>query len=517
MKMDVMGQVITGEVGNILVRQKHEKEIELGSLLVVEEDNSYKILQAYNLGYGSQIRQEMLELMSGMELEGSGASLEFMDPKLRNYTLASVKSLVDVKKLEDKHQVKVPKTLPRFFSNLREIKDDDLSFITTPENPIYLGKIRSGSRILDVDINLEGESVLRHHILVPATTGKGKSNLVKVMLWSILEEKYCGILVLDPHDEYYGTHSKGLSHHPQARNNLLYYSSKSNLPPGAISLRINITQLKPWHFRGVIDFSTAQLEAIYAYYNKYENEWVSAAIKQAEVKGDFRGETKGVLSRRLSQILDINFENDNLQCNGIFTDSGGENTILDIQKALEEGKTVIIDTSILTGSLELLIGSIITSKIFNHHKRCKAEGTLEQKPVVSIILEEAPRVIGKDSIAKGDNIFSTIAREGRKFKIGLVAITQLPSLIPREILANINTKIILGVEMAPERRSLIDSASQDLSTDDRAIASLDTGEAIISSSFTKFAVPIKVPLFEDYVKKSRAEKPLTSFGGVEVK
>ena len=63
-----------------------------------------------------------------------------------------------------------------------------------------------------------------------------------------------------------------------------------------------------------------------------------------------------------------------------------------------------------------------------------------------------------------------------------------------------NTKIILGNELATERSSIIQSASQDLSTDDRNIASLDKGEAIISSNFTKFAVPMKIPLFEDIVK-----------------
>jgi hypothetical protein len=31
------------------------------------------------------------------------------------------------------------------------------------------------------------------------------------------------------------------------------------------------------------------------------------------------------------------------------------------------------------------------------------------------------------------------------------------------------------------------------------IASLDKGEAIVTSIFTKFAVPIQVPKFEDYV------------------
>ena len=107
--------------------------------------------------------------------------------------------------------------------------------------------------------------------------------------------------------------------------------------------------------------------------------------------------------------------------------------------------------------------------------------------------------------ARNDNIYATIAKEGRKFKVGLMAITQLSSVIPRTILANMNTKIILGNEMKQEREAIIASASQDLSEDDKNIASLDKGEAIISSIFVPFAMPIKIPLFEDIVKEKGSQ------------
>lgn len=138
---------------------------------------------------------------------------------------------------------------------------------------------------------------------------------------------------------------------------------------------------------------------------------------------------------------------------------------------------------------------------------------MSDKPIVSIIIEEAPRVLGVNSIIKSGNIFETIAREGRKFKIGLIAITQLPSVIPREILANMNTKIILGTEMSSDRKSIIDSASQDLSKDDRNIASLDIGEAIVSSTFTRFAVPINIPLFEDLLPRKDEKKVKRKYTG----
>ena len=173
---------------------------------------------------------------------------------------------------------------------------------------------------------------------------------------------------------------------------------------------------------------------------------------------------------------------------------------------------VIIDTSNFSGAVELLIGSLIANEIFNRYRNYKMNGLLDSKPVISIVLEEAPRVLGKEVLEAGPNIFSTIAREGRKFKVGLTAITQLPSLIPREILANMNTKIILGIEMKPERQAIIESASQDLSDDDRTIASLDIGEALITSNFAKFVTPISIPNFEDLVKKSlKKEKEVIEF------
>jgi DNA helicase HerA-like ATPase len=126
-------------------------------------------------------------------------------------------------------------------------------------------------------------------------------------------------------------------------------------------------------------------------------------------------------------------------------------------------------------------------------------------------------VLGKEVLESGSNIFSTIAREGRKFKVGLTAITQLPSLIPREILANMNTKIILGTEMKPERQAIIESASQDLSQDDRNIASLDKGEAIIISNFVKFAMPVKIPLFDGRAATAGKTEQKKAFEGVKLK
>lgn len=494
--MSVCGQIIAGQFGKILIREKSGQKIELGDLLVVENKRQSHLLQIYDLLYGSQISQGARELIAGMKLEGFGAGLEFLEPQLRNYVLAQGKVVLSV---SDKQTI--PKSLPDFFGTVRHANRKDLKFLSIPGNPIYLGKIRSGSKMIDVDLYLDGLDALTHHILIPSTTGRGKSNLVKVMLWSVLDRNRFGILVLDPHDEYFGRTELGLRDHPKVKNNLHYYST--NPPAGANTLVINLNSIEPEHFEGIVAFTDAQQHAVRLYRRQYGSGWIGNIIRGDKVKG-VNPRTLTVLQRIIRSSLSVYYEEGEIVCkNRMFSDIVGESTIANIMKALENGRIVIIDTSKVGDEAELLIGSIIANKVFEKYQSYKAEGELTKKVPVSVVIEEAPRVLSTDRLAStGDNIYSKIAREGRKFRIGLIAITQLTSVIPRDILTNINTKIILGNEMAAERNAIIGSSAQDLSDDDRNIASLDKGEAIVSSIFTKFAVPIKIPLFEEYVKLS---------------
>ncbi len=512
----VKGQIISGKFGEILARQKSDSAFELGEIVIAEDAEKKVFLQVYDIEYSSQVSQQNLELISGLALE-EDAAMEFMDKNLRNYKLAFLKPLITVWKKDAKNSV-LSKSLPEIFSTLRTVEREDLSFLTRPAHALCLGNLRSGSHTLNVPIYLDGPAVLTHHVLITGTTGKGKSVLMSNLLWDITGKSYASLLVLDPHDEYYGrNHAIGLKDHPSGK--VAYYTAR-DVPTGARSLKINLATLRPQHF-GCLDFSDAQEQAMNAFYKEYGAKWVESIILEKPVKVAFNDATINVLKRRLLYLLDLDFSANQLFCNGVFDITAGENTVKTICEELEKTSTVIIDTSNFSGQVELLIGSLIASELFARYRHYKRDGTIAQKPVASIVLEEAPRVLGKEVLEKGGNIFSSIAREGRKFNVGLVAITQLPSLIPREILANMNTKIILGTEMAGERQAIIDSASQDLSTDSRNIAALDKGECLISSNFSRFAIPIKVPFFETLAAqdiasaKSAASKEKRAFPGVQ--
>ena len=499
----IIGQLIAGDASKLIIRIKSNQNVELGQLLIIETPEEKFLLQVFDLSFASQISDQNRELIAGMNLEED--NLEIMDISLRNYTLAIAKPILTIT-----NTTKTCKKLPPFFSHVRALATDDLTFLTTPENPFFLGTLRSGSTSLNQPLRLNGTDILSHHVLIPASTGKGKSNLMSCLLWDITSHNYAGMLVLDPHDEYYGRTSLGLKDHPN-KDKVRYYTP-ANPPPGAKSLKFNLEQIKPEHFQGAIGFSDPQKMCLYSYHKKFQTQWIKKLIAEEKIEGvQYHQDTIAVVKRKLITLLSLDIdENKTLSCQGIFDETAGKNTISDITNDLEAARTVIIDTSYFGGSLEILIGTIITQEIFDKYKYHKKTGILDSKPTISIVLEEAPRVLGKNVLEQGSNIFETLAREGRKFKVGLIAITQLPSEIPKNILANMNTKIILGLEMNSERQAVIESSPQDLSQDTRTIASLEKGEALVTSTFTKCALPIKIPLFEEFVKQTKSQQNKTN-------
>lgn len=489
----IVGQVVDGNSERIVVRKSSRAALELGSLIACDDEDGTTIYQVYNLMHGTQLSRQGIEFMAGMMSEGEG--FEIFERSMRNYILAEAKPLI-------RSDNRIPKRLPELLSNVREVENTDFSFMQ--DNSLFLGYLRDGSRTIERRVCLDGNEALTHHMLISATTGRGKSNLVKVMLWELLEKEYCGILVLDAHDEYYGRNGPGLK--DKAAGRLSYYS----IAPvrGSLSLVFNLSLIKPSHLESIAEFSQAQQEAMYTVHSLYKERWLGWLMDFDESRLDReerqRGMTHGirietllVLQRRLNLILDPR----------IFSREIGSSTLKDICSSLEDGRKVIVDTSEISSQQELLIGNMIAEEMLHRYRHYKMEGTLERRPVVAFIVEEAPRVL-----SQATGIFPTIAREGRKFRIGLIAITQMCSLIPKEILANMNTKVIMGTEMNSEREAVISSAPQDLSKDGRTIASLDRGEAIVSSIFSKFAVPVNVPLFEDLAKNDESKK-----GGQRIK
>ena len=137
--------------------------------------------------------------------------------------------------------------------------------------------------------------------------------------------------------------------------------------------------------------------------------------------------------------------------------SGSSNLIDDVFNYLKQGKTIIIDLSLKDNMDASIISTILVRKLFESNK---AEFTSDQQEnVINAVLfvEEAQNVLSQEFVRSNANPFVRVAKEGRKFGLGLVAITQRPSAISDEIRTQAENFFTFHMGNSDDIRALIKS------------------------------------------------------------
>lgn len=99
---------------------------------------------------------------------------------------------------------------------------------------------------------------------------------------------------------------------------------------------------------------------------------------------------------------------------------------------------------------------------------------------VLIVLEEAHRYLGEAAAPIARNAANKIAREGRKYGIGLMLVTQRPSDLPDTALAQCGTIIALRLSNSADQGKIRMAMPDSVAGLAETLPSLRTGEAIIS-------------------------------------
>jgi DNA helicase HerA-like ATPase len=176
-------------------------------------------------------------------------------------------------------------------------------------------------------------------------------------------------------------------------------------------------------------------------------------------------------------------------------------SLANILANLQNGKVVLVDIPRMSDRSELFLLSVISRYILDEYKKDEKEGQESRKNCL-ITIEEAQRVLGAGS---NTSRFESIAREGRKFGVGLCAITQQPKLIDKQLLSQFNTLVVMGLGDRNDRMQLEESAKQDLSSMDIEIQTLEKGEAVVSTLNIPFPVPARIHRYEDYLRRLEKE------------
>ncbi len=390
-----------------------------------------------------------------------------------------------------------PKSLPTQFSRVVAPEPEDFGFLAGRMGDLPVGQLRSGETVVDFTVGIPGRA-LSSHVGIFATTGMGKSNLTRVLASGVLSAngRY-GLLIVDPHGEY----RLPLGRHPWADHGLNVYAARGL--PNTTALRISLAELTVDDLRTAYEWSRPQEEALFELERHYGAEglaWLAefAAIedlpgfRDVEINGRIALNTLQVVHRRARRIV-------GLQC--IATDPrvsvGGA-----VVRDLLHGHVVVVDVSGLGSTEEVLVASYLARRILEEWQAAYLDEPErhERMPVVAIVLEEAQRVLA-GSKDRESNVFPRVAREGRKFNVGLCAITQQPKLLDDELLSQFNTFFILGLADEKDRAILRSSAKQDISAVGKEIQTLMPGECLIVSLAAPFAIPARVELYDDLVRR----------------
>lgn len=371
-----------------------------------------------------------------------------------------------------------------------EIADEEiLKNIFKIDNGLKIGNLISQE---DVEVKLDINNMVSRHLAILAMTGAGKSNTVSVLIDGILEYNGC-ILIFDMHGEYIGAEFKnGAVNSIDPIINPIYMSfseikTLANIPSSAY--------IQERYFREAYKEATAIvksgesdtrdfLEIMRRVLEKWYN---TETFRGKEINASEKSKIMDVLNK----IEDLNTKYENLlNINGANVLSQlklGVANVINLGQADESAAEVIVS--------HILRNALRSRKISLHNK----EGNMYEKPLdfpVFFIMEEAHILAPKNRNPSSKYWISRVAREGRKFGLGLCLVSQSPKSVDPDALSQANNMIILRL-VEPQDQRHVQSASESLSEDlIKQLPSLNVGEAIVLGLMVKVPTLVKIDEFK---------------------
>lgn len=349
--------------------------------------------------------------------------------------------------------------LPVVSYHARHLQASEVRYILNMgnESGVPLGHLCIGEEIHSDkgEILFDTKRLKSKRTMVFAQSGFGKTNLMKVLLYHTISDSSFGKLVFDLNGEYYSktasqTTGLGDIDDERVRKNLIVYSDRKipNDVRFTYKGKVQVNTHKHMTVGDILGFSAGFSEVMKSFLLYLDDKQVEGFIKKidsycdspqqlykdfpdffgAKTEGDDKKQDKSARGTIMAIRKRIRH----------FIDEGGVHSsvstlIEDTFQALKQGKTIIVDLSLRDSVDASIISTMIVRKLFEDNKKNYTEAREEQVISCVIIVEEAQNVLSDEQVKSSANPFVRVAKEGRKFGIGLVAITQRPSAISEEI------------------------------------------------------------------------------------
>lgn len=342
--------------------------------------------------------------------------------------------------------------------------------LSKPSKGIYLGLLEGYP---DLKVELDAEKIVTKHLAVLAQSGSGKSYAVAVLLEELLGSlgKQMAVVVIDPHGEYGSLREANEEDRdrdsmekfgvaPHAFTNVIEYA----VGFGENRLYLNGLNLKSQEIASLLPSKLSGMqvgvlyEAIKALKQRSANSSYSLEEVASEVEAQ-EGSAKWAIVSALQELID--------------SEVFGPPTALN--ELVREGKATIVNLKGAPLEIQQAIVSRLLSELFQARK-------FGRVPPFFLVVEEAHNFAPERAFGEvaSSRILRTIASEGRKFGLGLCAVTQRPARIDKNVLSQCNTQIILKMTNPNDIKAVAASIERFDEVLDNEIRSLPIGTAIVS-------------------------------------
>jgi len=317
-------------------------------------------------------------------------------------------------------------------------------------------QIKPWMRIEDPEIKIHFpvHNLVSRRSFVFARAGFGKSNLNKLLFSKLYEttptvkkrgdhRESVGTVIFDPDGEYFWPDDKGrpgLCDVSHLKDKLVVFTARAAPSPFygsfiAGGIKLDIRQLRPSDVISIAlpperqdQQNVAKLRALSSERWRQLVDLIDRdrggadleEIAKIMILDKGRQEAEAVAARsNMSNIV------------GMLHDKSSQFIGL-LMKALEAGKICVVDVSQMRGTQSFILGGIVLRRIFDRNQEEFTKATPKTIPVIAVI-EEAQAVLNERAAAVEPYI--AWVKEGRKYDLGALMITQQPGSIPNEILS----------------------------------------------------------------------------------
>ena len=305
----------------------------------------------------------------------------------------------------------------------------------------------------EIAVRFPVESLVARRTFIFARAGFGKSNVNKLLFSKLYDETPTvtkrggrevpvGSIIFDPDGEYFWPDDKGrpgLCDVPNLQDKLVVFTPRH--APSAFygsftaeGTKLDIRQLRPSDVIAIAVAPERQDQQNVAKLRALTTEkWSDLVdIIHKDRGGADLKEVGRLLSLSPNQEAEAIAARSNMtRVVGMLHDPSSRFMDLLIE-SLEAGKICIVDVSQMRGEQSFILGGIVLRRIFDRNQQEFTKAEPRTIPTIAVV-EEAQSVLN-DRAGAADPYIAWV-KEGRKYDLGALLVTQQPGSIPNEILS----------------------------------------------------------------------------------